>query len=53
MMTEQEYKLICKQLVESGKKPLSGEEKEAIKQAIDNSKDWCELLTTALLYAKL
>ncbi len=52
MMTEQEYKLICKMLVESGQKSLTTAEKELIKQAVDNSKSLDELITTALLYAK-
>lgn len=52
MMTEQEIKIICKQLVEQSNRPLTTAEKETIKQAIDKSENWGELLATALLYAK-
>ena len=50
MMTEQEIKSICKQLVEHGDKPLTDTEKELIKQAIDKSKNLNELLAVALVY---
>ena len=52
MMTEQEIKFICKQLVEHGDKPLTDTEKELIKQAIDTSKNLNELLTIAFVYSK-
>ena len=52
MMTEQEIKFICKQLVEHGDKPLTDTEKELIKQAIDKSKNLNELLAVALDYYK-
>lgn len=51
-MNEQEVKLLCKMPVENGQKPLTTAEKELIKQAIDKSENWGELITTALLYAK-
>lgn len=52
MMTEQDLKSICKILVENGQKSLTTAEKELIKQAVDASKNWNELITTALIYAK-
>lgn len=52
MLTEQEIKFICKQLVEHGDKPLTDTEKELTKQAIDKSKNLNELLAVALDYYK-
>ncbi len=50
-MTEEQIKFICKQAIEYGNKPLTDIQKELLKQAIDQSKNWNELamvLFTAL-----
>lgn len=48
-MTERQIKELCKLAVEKGNQPLSKEQKEIIKQAIDNAKTVEELLVTALV----
>ena len=48
-MTEEQVKLICKWLVENSSRPLTDFEKEMLKQAIDSSKNWEELLTVAIV----
>lgn len=48
-MTEEQVKLICKWLVENSSRPLTDLEKEMLKQAIDSSKNWEELLTVAIV----
>ena len=48
-MTEEQVKLICKWLVENSSRPLTDLEKEMLKQAIDSSKNWKELLTVAIV----
>ena len=37
-MTEEQYKFICKWIVDNGNRPMSETDKEIIKQVIDNSK---------------
>ena len=49
IMTEEQVKLICKWLVENSSRPLTDLEKEMLKQAIDSSKNWEELLTVAIV----
>ncbi len=49
IMTEEQVKLICKWLVENSSRPLTDLEKELLKQAIDSSKNWEELLTVAIV----
>lgn len=48
-MTEEQVKLIYKWLVENSSRPLTDLEKEMLKQAIDSSKNWGELLTVAVV----
>lgn len=48
-MTEEQIKLLCKLAVEYSAKPLNDTEKEFLKQAIDSSKSWQELLEVAIL----
>ena len=48
-MTEEQIKLLCKWLIENSSRPLTNLEKEALKQAVDSSKNWEELITVALL----
>ena len=48
-MTEEQIKFICKWLIENASRPLTELEKEALKQAVDSSKNWEELIMVALL----
>ena len=48
-MTEEQVKLICKWLVENSFRPLTDLEKEMLRQAINSSKNWEELLTVAVV----
>lgn len=48
-MTEKEIKELCKRALENSNKPLSKEQKEALKLAIDKSETVEELLFTAIL----
>lgn len=48
-MTEKEIKELCKFALEYSDKPLSEEQKDLIKQAIDKSETVEELLFTAIL----
>ncbi len=47
-MNEEQIKLLCKLAVEYGNRPFSQDEKELLKQAIDQSRDWEELFSVAL-----
>ena len=47
-MTEEQIKMLCKFAVEHGNRPFTREEKEIIKQLIDNSRNMNELFTVAL-----
>lgn len=48
-MNEKEIKELCKFVLENSNKPLSDEQKEIIKLAIDNSKNIEELFLTAII----
>lgn len=48
-MTEKEIKELCKFMLENSNKPLSDEQKELIKLAIDNSKTIENLFLTAII----
>lgn len=48
-MTEKEIKELCKFMLENSNKPLSDEQKELIKLAIDNSKTIEDLFFTAII----
>lgn len=48
-MTEQILKDLCKWVLENSNKPLSKEQKELLKHAIDSSKTIEELFTTAII----
>ena len=52
-MTEQEIKAFYKWLVDNGNRPLTHEEKEMIKQAIDKSKNIQELAAVAVAMINL
>ena len=47
-MTEQQIKLLCKLAVERSKRPFTKAEKELLKQAIDNARNWDELLAVVI-----
>ena len=49
-MTEEELvKALTKFLIENGKNNLTEVEKELLKQAVDQSRNWQELLTVAMM----
>lgn len=48
-MTEEQMKFLCKWLIEKSSRPLTDLEKEVLKQAIDGSRNWEELIAAALL----
>ncbi len=47
-MNEEQYKFICKWMVDNGSRPLSQTDKELIKQAIDNAKSPEEIVFSIL-----
>ena len=47
-MTEEQYKFLCKWIVDNGNRPLSEMDKELIKQAIDNAKNPKEMVLSIL-----
>lgn len=47
-MTEEQYKFLCKWIVDNGNRPLSENDKELIKQAIDNAKSPMEIFLSIL-----
>ena len=48
-MTEEQIKFLCKWLIENSSQPLTDLEKEMLKQAVDSSKNWEELITVAFI----
>ena len=46
-MNEQQIKLLCKLAIENSNHPFTNLEKELLKQAVDESKNWNELLAVA------
>lgn len=48
-MTEEQYKFLCKWMVENGKRQLSQADKELIKQAIDNARSPEEMVLSILV----
>ena len=47
-MTEQQIKQLCKLAIERSNRPFTEAEKELLKQAIDNARNWDELLAVAI-----
>lgn len=47
-MTEEQYKFLCKWMVDNGNRPLSEMDKELIKQTIDNAKSPMEIVLSIL-----
>ena len=47
-MTEQEVKALCKFVIEQGKRDFTEVEKEILKQAVDQSRNWEELFAVAI-----
>ena len=48
MISEEQIKILCKMAIEYGNRPFSKNEKETLKEAIDQSNNWEELLTVAI-----
>jgi len=48
-MTEEQIKLISKWIIENSSRPFTVSEKEALKQAVDDSRNWEELIAVAIL----
>ena len=49
MTEEQAIKLICKFFIDNGSRPLGDMEREALKQLVDDSENWAELLIAVAL----
>ena len=47
-MTVEQYKALCKWMVDNGNRPLSETDKELIKQAIDSAKSPAEIVLSIL-----
>ncbi len=47
-MTEQQIKELCKLVIEHGQRDFTDEEKEMLKAAVDQSRNWQELFTVAM-----
>ena len=47
-MTEQQIKTLCKLVIERSNRPFTKVEKEILKQAIVNARNWDELMTIAI-----
>ena len=52
-MTEQEIKAFCKLLIEYGKRDFTDQEKEILKQAVDQSGNMQELIAVAMVSLKM
>ena len=48
-MTEEQYKFLCKWMVDNSNRPLSQADKELIKQAIDRAKSPEEIVLSILV----
>ena len=51
-MNEEQIKAICKFLINTGNRNFTEVEKELLKQAVDQSKNWQELLLTMMVYLR-
>ena len=49
MISEEQIKKLCKLAVEYGNRPFSKREKEALKEAINQTNNWDELLAVAIV----
>lgn len=47
-MSEQDIKEACKYVIEHGQRDFTDAEKELLKQAVDQSRNWQELLAVAM-----
>lgn len=47
-MTDQQIKELCKLVIEHGQRDFSDEEKTLLKAAVDQSRNWQELLAVAI-----
>lgn len=48
-MTEEQIKLLSKWLIDNSTKPFTDLERQALKQAVDSSKNWEELISVAMV----
>ena len=48
-MTEEQIKALCKFLIDNGNHSITDTEKEMLKQAVDQSRNWQELFTVAIV----
>ncbi|MBQ8749268.1 MAG: hypothetical protein IJZ29_02210 [Clostridia bacterium] len=48
-MTEEQIKFLCKLFVENSNRPLTDFDKELLKQAIDNAKNYPEMISSIIL----
>lgn len=48
MISEKQIKTLCKVAVEYGNRPFTKSEKDALKEAIDQSSNWDELFAVAI-----
>ena len=51
-MNENQIKELCKYVIDNGDRQISDVQKELLKQAIDKSNTWQELMTVALVYSR-
>ena len=51
-MNEEQIKTLCKLIIENGNKPINDVQKELLKQAVDKSRTWQELMAVAMIYAR-
>lgn len=51
-MTEEQIKALCRFMIENGKRKFSDFEKELLNQAVDQSRNWQELILTMMMASK-
>ena len=52
-MTEEQIKLFCKLAIENSPRLLIDSEREALKQAVDSSRNWEELMLAVIVVLRL
>lgn len=52
-MTEEQIKLFCRLAIENSPRPLTDFEREVLKQAVDNSRNWEELMLAVITALRL
>ena len=51
-MNEEQIKELCKYVIDNGDRQISDVQKELLKQAVDKSSTWQELMMVALVYSR-